>query len=982
MTSPYAVDAHPEQGRPGYLRETQPSVMTQHSGTSAYADARATPAGFQNASRAHTPAGHTPSWANVPTGHPSTRGSTPARAATPLDVSQYQGQPYIGNYDKMSRNSSSGAVHEEGREAQLYPAQQPTRYGGYSQANRYSDYGNMDQYPPTYGARETPYADSDVDLAGGGDGGGRRNYNDYFNEGPQKKKHTNKTILIIIGIVVIICVILAAVLGGVLGSRSGNDHDSGSSQGSGVGLGSSVVANKKSTIPSNIAQAAAQASKQGKTDPIAYQGTDLYGNPIFVSSASDGAPSGNGQQVGTCGKDPWSPSKNLNSLREHPRLIAPQYQWDCLASKIQNDAYLTVWNYSIFQNATNWEKSDPVKYDVDGGLSLSGILDVSRIVQQRIKAWGYAYRMTKDKKWSDRAYKEMQTAAGNGTSFGDPKTRWNPDHFLDTAEMAAAFAFGYDWMYDAWSPQQRSYIQDWIVTYGLSPGLQQYTTSQGWWTQSSSGNGNWNCVCNGGLIFAALALQGDVQNDAANTVNQILSKGMDNVKKNCMTGVYNDGTWSETPNYWYFGTNAQARLLSGLITATGTDQGLMQANPNWYNTGDFHMYVTGNAGMFFYGDNGPNKYSTTANQMFLYAQMAKRPIYALFQRDRADAQSDPLSMFWYDTSSKGGFWNGLALDKFFDYGQGSWVSMRSSWTDMTGTYVAMKASNLTGHQTHGDLDAGDFVIDALGTRFAGEYGSDNYLSKDYFASESQSAARWTYYRKGTQGQNTLIVNNTNQNPNCQPKNKFESTNPKQSDRLDYTPQKTDVAYFVTDLSSCYNQTDGTIQRGIRYLNGRRQVLLQDDIKKQSSKVVWRVHTNGTVSLSPDKRTATLEVTKVNNPNAGTGQTGLSLAKPAKMVVQILQPSGVTFKTRKQSNGKPAFLYGQNQQPQQDQDQVTHQTINPEVSDQGVTVLSIELPENKDQTLQVWWQPQYDKLTDDDKAVPKSVPLSQWSLKSH
>ena len=169
-------------------------------------------------------------------------------------------------------------------------------------------------------------------------------------------------------------------------------------------------------------------------------------------------------------------------------------------------------------------------------------------------------------------------------------------------------------------------------------------------------------------------------------------------------GVYNDGTWSETPNYWYFGTNAQARLLSGLITATGTDQGLMQANPNWYNTGDFHMYVTGNAGMFFYGDNGPNKYSTTANQVFLYAQMAKRPIYALFQRDRADAQSDPLSMFWYDTSSKGGFWNGLALDKFFDYGQGSWVSMRSSWTDMTGTYVAMKASNLTGHQTHGDLD--------------------------------------------------------------------------------------------------------------------------------------------------------------------------------------------------------------------------------------------------------------------------------------
>jgi hypothetical protein len=38
-------------------------------------------------------------------------------------------------------------------------------------------------------------------------------------------------------------------------------------------------------------------------------------------------------------------------------------------------------------------------------------------------------------------------------------------------------------------------------------------------------------------------------------------------------------------------------------------------------------------------------------------------------------------------------------------------------------YIAMKAGQLTGHQTHGDLDAGDFVLDALGQRWAGEYGS-------------------------------------------------------------------------------------------------------------------------------------------------------------------------------------------------------------------------------------------------------------------
>lgn len=57
--------------------------------------------------------------------------------------------------------------------------------------------------------------------------------------------------------------------------------------------------------------------------------------------------------------------------------------------------------------------------------------------------------------------------------------------------------------------------------------------------------------------------------------------------------------------------------------------------------------------------------------------------------------------------------------------------MRSSWTDSDGLYVAMKSGKLTDHQTHGDLDAGDFVLDALGQRWAGELGNGDYLSEGY-----------------------------------------------------------------------------------------------------------------------------------------------------------------------------------------------------------------------------------------------------------
>ena len=152
----------------------------------------------------------------------------------------------------------------------------------------------------------------------------------------------------------------------------------------------------------------------------------------------------------------------------------------------------------------------------------------------------------------------------------------------------------------------------------------------------------------------------------------------------------------------------------------------MAMNPNFTKTGLFHMYVSGMGGMFAYADNGPNKFGSTANSMMLYSKLEQNPLYSLFQRDRADASFDPLSMLWYDTTTKGAYWKDLALDNYFDTVNGSWVSMRSSWTDFTGTFVGMKASVLTGHQTHGDLDVGDFVIDAMGVRWAGEYGSGEF----------------------------------------------------------------------------------------------------------------------------------------------------------------------------------------------------------------------------------------------------------------
>lgn len=395
----------------------------------------------------------------------------------------------------------------------------------------------------------------------------------------------------------------------------------------------------------------------------------------------------------------------------------------------------------------------------------------------------------------------IQNAAGNGaTPFGPDTDKWNSGHFLDVAEFTAAFATAYDWLHDIWSEDQRAQLRTTMITFGLNFGVEQYTTGAGWWTNGI--DGNWNCVCNGGLTMGALAILGD---DTSGIAEQILGLTIPNAGQNCAFIATTDGTSTETPNYWYFATTGHAEMASALLTATGSTYGLLDANPDIAKTGQYHMYVTGATSLFDYGDHGPNKFSTTANSMLFYADQFRNPQYSLFQRDRFDAP-EPWSMFWYDPTVSGAFWDGLPLDAFFDNTSDQWVSMRSSWTDEHALYVAMKAGRNQGHQTHNDLDCGDFVIDALGTRWAGELGSGDYLSEGYFSSEAQDSERWLYYRKRTEGQNTILVNRQNQNVLALPTLRHESKNTAQGSSTVADIPDDDAVYWVADLVSAYNDT--------------------------------------------------------------------------------------------------------------------------------------------------------------------------------
>lgn len=327
--------------------------------------------------------------------------------------------------------------------------------------------------------------------------------------------------------ILILIIAAGAALGGYFGTRSSSSSaTSGSSKST---ANSQAIANMNSwtglntqypsAINSSIAIAASKAAQAGGGNDLLYSATDIYGNPMFSNLANDlEQPSMGGTEVRNCGADPWTSTNSTDNLRPHPRIFAAQYEWDCLPSKIANDAYLTLWNATIFQNATAWYSMPPVEYIADGGLTGSGILDPAREVQQRVKAWGYAYRISNNTMWVDRMWTELQTAAGNtsqlwgqGNVNGTENPHWNPQHFLDTAELTAAYGIAYDWLYDVWTQDQKTAIMWSIINLGLQNGVTAYNTGSGWFFTHASGTGNWNCVCNGGLLTGALAIKVSVE---------------------------------------------------------------------------------------------------------------------------------------------------------------------------------------------------------------------------------------------------------------------------------------------------------------------------------------------------------------------------------------------------------------------------------------------------------------------------------------
>lgn len=541
-----------------------------------------------------------------------------------------------------------------------------------------------------------------------------------------------------------------------------------------------------------------------------------------------------------------SPPDILATLRpEHPRLLITTNDWADLRARNGKDTTTTAIIKQVVAEARELADTPPVIYQKTG----RRLLSVSREALRRVVVLGFAWRLTDESIFRDRAERELLNVA----AFTD----WNPSHFLDTAEMTAAVGIGYDWLFSTLSPVTRATLRRAILEKGLTPAL---TTKQWWMT----GENNWNQVCFGGLSIGALAIADEAREPARQLLTLAREMNSYGLKPYAPDGIYPEG-----PGYWGYGTTYQVLLLSALQTALGTDWNLSKQPGFLPSAGVLTLQIGPTGRPFNFADGHERDAFYPA--LYWFAQNLRQPELVYFQQGqlqkRLDVKSSrmvdaffPLLAIWtrglpaaLPPPTLPLAWHGAGHNPIGVF--------RGSWTDPNALYLGLKGGTASANHAH--MDAGSFVLEADGVRWAIDLGLQDYHSVESkgwsLFSKSQTGYRWRVHRLNNFTHNTLTLGG----------------------KLHRVEGFAAITAFTTnsatvDLSKIFTGQAKHVVRQFTVALESRTVAVRDEIAgaKPGLSVRWQLATRAEIGLN--RNTATLR------------QEGKTLA------AKIISPAGAHF----------------------------------------------------------------------------------------
>lgn len=524
-----------------------------------------------------------------------------------------------------------------------------------------------------------------------------------------------------------------------------------------------------------------------------------------------------------------STEKKDDNLPAHPRLFLQADDETDLIKNLSGNNYVAELSNVIIEASDKMIDIEPVIYEKKG----KRLLTVSRICLKRVMFLSYSYRITKDIKYLERAEKEMLTVA----AFEN----WNPSHFLDVAEMTAALGIGYDWLFHDLSMDTKKIIKEAIINKGFMPSKDSTYNS---WLRTEN---NWNQVCNGGLALGAMAIY-----ESEPELSQEIIERAINSMKIPLKEYVPDGAYPEGNIYWAYGSMYHVLFIDAYRSIYGEDEDLGLDN-GFMQSAYFFLHMYGPTGSFNYSDGRKDNEYTPAiywfaselkdnsilfNQKKLLKELTNNKSYkkAIKTQDRYL----PLIPIWASR------FENLDIDEpenksWTGKGQNPVSFHRTSWND-DGIFIGVKGGSAS--LSHAHMDAGSFVMDAEGIRWAMDLGKHEYYNLESKGldlwNREQDSERWTVLRYSNFFHSTLTVDNELQKVDA------NATIVKSSDNEQFRNT-------VLDISSAYSGSLKSALRGIA-IEDNNHVIVRDEIinDETDANVRWAMLTHDNIEIVNDK----------------------------------------------------------------------------------------------------------------------------------
>lgn len=536
-----------------------------------------------------------------------------------------------------------------------------------------------------------------------------------------------------------------------------------------------------------------------------------------------------------------------NEKTEHPFIFADKSRFDIVRNEVKNASF-TEYTKSLYSSVianadalldTNIYPLLPYVLDEE-----DSILPISREVINRTVILGYAWQITGNEKYAERAIDELK----NVCSYDD----WCTSHFLATAEMALAVSIGYDWFFDYIDDETKALFSTVAWEYAIEPAL----NDNHWFTWSKN---NWNSICYSGIGIACMAFADKDPEKAA----EFLAMCYENMPI-AFENFTPDGVYAEGPGYCQSGMNSIVYFIASSRNLFGSDFGMSEIS-GFKELGYFPVYITTPTGMFNFGDNKAEQCFTPV--LHWYADEHNAPLLSAYQctdfpdtfaintsdstERNGSGKENALSSLWYNReySTTSTDFDNEPLCSYLESDVGQpLVLMRSAYLDKNAAFAGIKGGyNFT---NHGDLDIGTFVFDAMGERWAEELGPGSYDAPGYFLN-TPAGGRWKNYCKRAEGQNTLVIN-----PNATLDDQYVLA------RCDFTSfeENENGGTALLDMTDAYRMNGATkVTREFELYNGS-SLKITDNLKcLVPSEIYWFMHTKADIEITDEGKAAILTI---------------------------------------------------------------------------------------------------------------------------